>query len=396
VTTAQRTPAVVVSGHTMALAVVRALGEAGVPVVVVHYDERDMAQASRYVVADIRVPDPVRHEVPFIEALLEAGRRFDGAILIPASDESTVAVSRHKSLLGDRYVVACPDWDVTERFIDKTKTYALAEAAGVAVPRTIVPGGPEDLEGCAARIGFPLLLKPAESHLFYRHFKRKMFRVETLVELRSSYVRARDAGLMVVLQDIIPGPDSSVVNYNAYAVDGRAVVEFTARQLRKAPPALGSPRVVISERIPDVVGPGRGILRAMGFDGFACTEFKLDERDGAYKLLEVNGRHNLSGLLAVRCGINFPLIQYRHLVEGVAPTGGAYRGRIYWTDAFRDVGYSIAFARRERLGVPDYMAPYARRHCDAILDRGDMGPFWARLRYLVRHARSTAEVASTG
>ncbi len=44
-----RTPALVVSGHTMALAVVRALGEAGVPVVVLHYDARDFAQASRYV-----------------------------------------------------------------------------------------------------------------------------------------------------------------------------------------------------------------------------------------------------------------------------------------------------------------------------------------------------------
>jgi D-aspartate ligase len=202
--------------------------------------------------------------------------------------------------------------------------------------------------------------------------------------------------LAVVLQDIIPGPDTSVVNYNAYTWDGRALIEFTARQLRKAPPALGSPRVAISERIPEVVDPGRRILLAMGFHGFACTEFKLDERDGTYKLLEVNGRHNLSGMLAVRCGVNFPLIQYRHLIEGVTPAGGTYRSGMYWTDMFRDVGYSLAYIRREGLGVREYLAPYARRHCDAILDRGDLGPFWTRLRYLVRHARSTAEVASAG
>ena len=46
--------ALVVSGHTMALAVVRALGEAGVPVLVLHYDPRDMAHASKYVVADVQ------------------------------------------------------------------------------------------------------------------------------------------------------------------------------------------------------------------------------------------------------------------------------------------------------------------------------------------------------
>ena len=392
--TAARTPAIVLSGHTMALAVVRALGRAGVPVVVLHYDARDMAQTSRFVVADIRVPHPLEDDGGFIDALMAQGRRFDGGILIPASDESIVAASRHKALLQQHYLVACPEWEITERFIDKTKTYALARSNDIPAPRTVVPLGPEDLADLAAEIGLPLLLKPAEGHLFYSHFKRKMFRVESLADLRRSYLRASDAGLTVALQEIIPGPDSSVVNYNAYTWDGRALVEFTARQLRKAPPALGSPRVAVSERIPEVVEPGRRILRAMGFYGFACTEFKLDARDGTYKLLEVNGRHNLSGVLAVRCGIDFPLIQYRHLVEGVTPTGGAFQSGLYWTDMFRDVGYSLAYMRRERITAPEYLAPYARRHCDAILDRRDMGPFWARLRYLARNARSTARVTS--
>ena len=29
---------------------------------------------------------------------------------------------------------------------------------------------------------------------------------------------------------------------------------------------------------------------------------KRDARDGRYKLLEINARHNMSSLLAVRCG----------------------------------------------------------------------------------------------
>ena len=235
----------------MALAVVRALGENGVPVVVLHCDPRDIAQVSRYVVADIRVPHPVHNERGFIEALIEAGQRLDGAILMPASDESTVAVSRHKALLGARYVVGCPDWDITEQFIDKTKTNAVAERAGVAIPKTVIPRGPDPLESRAAEIGFPLLLKPAESHPFSEHFKRKMVRVETFAELHRWYTRSSEARLQVMLQGIVPGPDSSVVNYNAYAWNGVALVEFTARQLRKArppsarralPSASGSPR----------------------------------------------------------------------------------------------------------------------------------------------------------
>jgi predicted ATP-grasp superfamily ATP-dependent carboligase len=156
---------------------------------------------------------------------------------------------------------------------------------------------------------------------------------------------------------------------------------------------VGSPRVAVGERVEGVIEPGRRILAALGFQGFANTEFKQDSRDGVFKLMEVNGRHNLSGLLAVRSGCNFPLMHYRHLAEGVIPgdipVDGATRAGLYWTDLFRDVGYSLAYLRKERLGPAEYVRPYAHRHCDAIFDSGDVGPFAARLGFLLRHAGTT-------
>jgi D-aspartate ligase len=386
----ERIPALVVSGHTMALAVVRALGEAGVPVDVLHYDPRDTAQRSRYVANDVRIPHPLKDEPAFVAAILAHAARYERSVLIPASDESVVAVSRNRRELADRSHVACTEWAVTECFIDKGRTYDLAISSGVPTPRTFVPTSTEEAEGQGETIGLPLLVKPSESHLFYERFKRKMIRVDTMAALRSAYGEAAAAGLSVMLQEIIPGCDSSVVNYNSYTWDGVPVAEFTARQLRKAPPAIGSPRVARSERIPEVIEPGRKILAAMGFDGFSCAEFKQDRRDGIYKLMEVNGRHNLSGILAVRCGLNFPLIQYRHLTEGALPETTTFRSGVYWTDFYRDAGYSVAFFRTDRYSPRAYVAPYARRHCDAIFDRHDMGPFWARFRFLARSAGASA------
>ena len=391
--TGDRVAAIVVSGHTMALAVVRSLGEAGIPVSVLHYDPRDMAQASKYAVTDVRIPHPLHDETGFVDAIIEQARRSGRSILMPASDESLVGISRNSDVLARYTTVACPEWAVTQRFIDKTQTYALAEAHGVPAPRTLVPRSPEELESFAGTMTFPMLLKPAESHRFAERFKTKMIRVESMAELRHWYDAASGTGLATMLQEVIPGPDSSVVNYNAYFWDGVPVAEFTARQLRKAPPRFGSPRVVVSARIPEVIEPGRRILAAMGFNGFACTEFKQDQRDGIYKLMEVNGRHNLSGLLAVRCGVNFPLIEYRHLVEGVLPENTRYRSGIYWTDFLRDAGYSLAFLRSDPHSPADYVAPYARRGCDAIFDRHDMGPFAVRVRYLMNTAVRTAQQA---
>lgn len=382
----EETPAVVLSGHTMALAVVRALGEAGVPVVVLHYDARDMAHVSRHVREALAVPPPQTNEEAFVEAILAQGERLAGAVLLAASDESAVAISRHKAALSGTYRVAAPDWEVTRNFIEKRRTYALAAEAGVATPRTLVPSGVDEARRFAREIGYPLLVKPSQSHLYFERFRRKMSRVGGERELAARVAEALRAGLEVLVQELVPGADTEVVNYNAYASGGRSLVEFTARQLRKAPPHLGSPRVVRSEHVADVVEPGRAVLRALGFEGFACCEFKRDPRDGRYRIVDVNGRHNLSGILAVRCGINFPLLQYRHLRYGELPARRDFTEGVYWTDAFRDVAYGARHALSERLAPWTQLAPYLGPHCDAIWDPADPRPAVARARYLATAA----------
>ena len=261
--------------------------------------------------------------------------------------------------------------------------------AGPAVGRTTWSAG-------AAEIGFPLLLKPAESHRFYEHFKRRCSAPNTMAELRAAYAARRTRpGSRSCSRRSSPARTrrSSTTTPTSGTASLRA--EFTARQLRKAPPAFGSPRVVISERIAEVIEPGRKILAAMGFDGFACTEFKLDRRDGVYKLMEVNGRHNLSGLLAVRCGVNFPLMHYRHLAEGVAADGTTiHEPASTGPMSSGTPGTASRFSGGAHTPV-DYVAPYARRHCDAIFDRQDMGPFGARLRYLLGNARPSGASVPT-
>jgi len=379
-------PAIVLSGHTMALGVVRALGSMGVSIVNVHYDEKDIAHVSRYVKDCIIAPHPEKQEEQFVRLLIKIADRYGGGVLFPVSDESVVAVARNKERLIDHFLVACPEWDVVSQYIDKKYTYALAEKNGVPAPKTIVPKTVEDVEKYSKTVEFPCLVKPSQSHLFYEQFKCKMYPVNSADQMISVYRKAADAGLEVMLQEIIPGDDAEVVNYNAYFEDGEPLVEFTAEHVRNAPPWWGSPRVALSANIPEVIAPGRKILRAMNFYGYACTEFKRDTRDGIYKLMEINGRHNLSTLLSVRCGINFPWIQHQHLSEGIKPFDSDFESGIYWIDIVRDVGYSLKFLTQERYSLGQYLRPYVKPHVYAIFDLKDIRPFIKRCTYLVRQA----------
>jgi predicted ATP-grasp superfamily ATP-dependent carboligase len=263
-------------------------------------------------------------------------------------------------------------------FIDKQFTYALAETCGVPAPRTLVPHSLVEAVSNAKELGLPCLVKPCQSHLYYERFHRKMVMASSLGQIEEAFCMAMDAGLEVMLQEIIPGDDHEVVNYNTYVCKGQFLPEFTAIHERNAPPWFGSPRVAHSRRIPEVVEPGRRILSKLGFEGYACTEFKRDRRDGTYKLMEINGRHNLSTMLAVTCGINFPWLHYLHLGEGIVPQVSTYREGVYWIDLIRDLGYSGMFLTKERYSLADYLRPYIKSHVFAILDRRDLKPFLKR------------------
>ena len=371
-------PAIVVSAFTPGLAVIRSLGARGVPVVVMQYDDRDVGHVSKHVRELIRVPHPEQEEACFVDRVISQAPRFGRGLLVPASDAAVASISRHKDLLEQHYIVACADWSVTRLAIEKERTYALAEEAGVAVPKTIVPRSMDDAERYGRTALYPCLVKPSQGHLFYARFGTKMFEVADLDQLLRSYRAASEAGLDVVLQEIVPGPDSNGGNYNSYTWEGEPLVEFTAQKVRGSPPRFGSPRVALSTDVPGVVEPGRRLLRAMGFSGFACTEFKRDERDGVWKLMEVNGRHNLSGSLAVHCGVDFPWLQYRHLVDGIVPSQPAPRRNVYWIDELRDIGCDVAYLGREPFRARDYVKPYLSPHVFAITDVRDPKPFLIR------------------
>ena len=373
-------PAVVLGGHTSGLAVIRALGSAGVPVIAVGTSPSEPGQSSRYCSRAVVAPHPEDDERGFIDFLLALPNGDGRPLLVPTSDETVAAVARHKPRLEEAYTVACMDRTVVERFLDKWATLGLAQRLGVPAPPTFIPESEADLERRREGLVYPCLVKPRESHVFFRVFGKKMDKVEGFDELLAAWRGADAAGISMVVQEFVPGPDSHGVNYNAYVWDGRILAACTAQRLRSVPPQVGFPRVVVSRSVPEVVEPAARLLAGMGASGFANVEFKKDDRDGVYKLLEVNGRHNMSAHLSVRCGVNFPKIEYDHRVRGVVPQVERFSTGVYWINFPSDVVQGVRNRKRERYGLRDQLRPYLRPHVFDVLSSTDPRPFAATMR----------------
>lgn len=373
-------PAIVLGCHKIGLGIIRALGEKNVPVVGVYYNDSDMGYVSKYISSRHRAPNPDMDADGFVSFLIDLASQWAGAVLIPSDDATLIPVSRRKDLLNNYYRVAAPDWEVTRTCIDKRHTYALAERIGVPAPRTAVVNKLEEARDFISVTGFPCLLKPSVGHIFFEHFRKKMLFIENIAELEKAFRIIEKLDMKMMLQEFIPGDDTHGVNYNSFFVAGEPALEFTAAKIRLSPPATGFPRVVVSKHIPDVLAPGRKMLRALKYTGFSCMEFKRDERNGVFKLMEINSRLNLSTSLSVRSYENMPYLTYMHSLCGHLPSScNTMVEGIYWIDPGKDIFETLRSFRRERMGVRNFIHPYLRPHVFTVPSIRDPLPMLKRI-----------------
>ncbi|MHC5158797.1 MAG: hypothetical protein ACYSN8_02015, partial [Planctomycetota bacterium] len=167
-------PAVVLSTHNTGLAVIRALGQNGVPVIAVYYENHDMGYVSKYVKHKVAAPHPEQAQEEFIKLLIGLSTQHGRCVVFPCDDGTLAAVGNNLQALSAHHLVACPDWDVVRAAIDKPYTYQLAESLGIPLPKTAIPKDRQEAEAYSKNAYFPCLVKPRQSHIYFEKFRKKM------------------------------------------------------------------------------------------------------------------------------------------------------------------------------------------------------------------------------
>jgi D-aspartate ligase len=312
---------VVIGGDFQGLGIARSLGRHGVPVFTVD-DERSITRYSRYCTNAVRVPD-LRDETRTIETLLQIGRdrKLKGWVLYPTRDETVAALSHHREQLSGCFRVPTPEWSCVRWAWDKRNTYKLAQELGISTPQTWSPRRIEELDEIDA--DFPVVIKPAIKENFIYTTKVKAWRADNRKELVSRFQQA--AGFVpageLMIQDLIPGGSEQQFGYCAFFKAGRAIGTMVTQYKRQHPPQFGrSCTFVESIELPVIEEISQRFLRAIDYYGLVEVEFKLDPRDGVYKLLDVNvrtwGYHSLGAV----AGVDFPYMLFQdQLGKSVTP-----------------------------------------------------------------------------
>ncbi len=380
--------AVVIGGYITGLSTVRALASSGMPIAVVVTDSSDIAQYSRWATEHHDLVDFFNKPDSLLDLLEQHARRWQGWVLLPISDEALTVLSQHRERLERSYRIAAPPWEVARNVLQKDLTYRAAQDVGVDVPR--IYGDAEPLVAAQSGMTFPVVVKPVESRPFVKCFGVKLFVAHNRAELARAIQKVHARGLRAQVMDLVPGPDSQFHNYSVY-IDrhGQPVAELPMKKLRKSPPFFGVVRVAETTTNMALREPTLALLRRIGWRGMASAEYKLDPRDGRYRLMEINGRSFLLQGLACRAGVNYSQLAWQE-AAGASVSGSPNGWSGMWIHVLDDLYYGTFFRRLERLSVGQYLSPYCRPKTYAVWSARDPRPFMRHCRQAFEKARAVA------
>lgn len=315
--------AIVIGATVNGLSFVRSLGRRGIPCLLL--DSHTMAASYSRFAHYYNLP-PAEHDPQgWIEFLKLVRSHVDFSPLIfPTSDVHCLFLSQYAQVLKTSFRFILPDKDTLEKIINKRSQYDFAKSLGITIPETYYPDSEASVCEIANTIEYPCILKPF-THFGRRKLKnKKVLVIQSPIELISIFelLSNHEDTLMIegennyMIQEVVPGGDDAIYGYHAFW--GRCnneIAWITSRKLRQSPPQFGDGTLRVTINVPEVAELSRRILKELKYCGFVGVEFKLDERDKTYKLMEINTRTGLMNQLPITAGVDFPWIAYRYLVD---------------------------------------------------------------------------------
>lgn len=372
------TPVVLLGGEANALSVARQLGRQGVPVFVI--GELDASTRTSRYCRGIGVPGRGPAEDVWTRFLLgPASDHLVGSVLLACSDPGLRVIAGNRDALLTRYKLDACEPGPQLLMLDKLSTYQHAAMAGVPTPGFWVAQTREQIMAVRRELVFPLMVKPRLSHLFEQRFGSKYVMVADLSQLLDAFETTSAAGIDVLLMEWIPGADDRLCSYYTYVdEEGTALFDFTKRIIRRYPTGMGTASYHITDWVPEIVPLAKRLLKEVGLRGVANLEFKWDQRDGQYKLIECNARFTASNALVASSGCDVASFVYNRLVGRSQPLPGGFRWGLRLWDPIRDFWAFMELRKRGELTTGQWLRSLLHRQMFPYFNWSDPLPAIAR------------------
>jgi predicted ATP-grasp superfamily ATP-dependent carboligase/GNAT superfamily N-acetyltransferase len=285
---------------------VRSLGSRGIEVHVGDASRLAMSRYSRYCKSFTELPDFFVEPKEYFEAVCQALRKTGAKVLLPGHEDVKI-FSKYRDRLPKGVYLAVPEMDSYNIAEDKLSIVEIARETGCPTAETHQIFSKEQLEEKAETINYPLIVKAraGNSAKGVRIAKNKKELFTNFDELVDAFELDKDR--WPILQKFLPGEAVGVcVVYD----HGKCVVSFAEKYLRcKNPNRFGTSTLREVFKNEELINHAIGIMDKLNWHGVAHMDFVAD-KDGGFKLIEINPRLWGALSLAIHSGIDFPYIWY--------------------------------------------------------------------------------------
>jgi predicted ATP-grasp superfamily ATP-dependent carboligase len=321
-----RDPVLIFGAHIAALGVLRVLAKRGIQAYVVDDTSNVIVRSRWYRPPGCRLPES--SDTDALAGYLES-LQIPRAVLMACSDQWALAVAGLPPEIRQRFPASVAPREAVEQCVDKDRFRALVDRLDIPRPRTLLIRDPADLDLATDDDLANGFLKPTESHRHNLRFHTKGFFVHSRDAAVRQVEQASAAGITFMLQEWIPGNMSKTILIDGFVDrEGTISAMVARRRVRMDPPRIAntcSDVTIPIDDVSDCLPALRKILAALDYRGIFNIEFKFDERDGRFKVIEVNPRPFwLIGHIA-KAGADLPWMSYLDALELPVPAPAPYQ-----------------------------------------------------------------------
>jgi D-aspartate ligase len=375
--------------HHGGLGAIRSLGRLGIPVYAVHEGRLAPPAASRYLSGGF-VWEPGGDPEPLFEGLTSFVERLGGpAVLVPTDDAAALFIAEHAAELAGHFLFPRPPAGLPRTVASKRELYELCARLGVPCPKAVAPTSWAQVEAFLEDAVFPVVVKGAEPWLLpVGAGVRSTTIVRSPDDLLDLFARVEGhQGTGLVFQEYIPPDAGEDWFFHGYCDDAsHCVAGFTGRKLRSYPAHAGPTSLGSWEPNEELARQAQELFRAISYRGIMDLDYRLDRRDGRYKLLDFNPRVGAQfRLFEDDQGIDVVRAMHLDLTGRAVPAGRPRPGRRFVVEnhdplaslAYRrggeltvgEWGRSLAGVREAAWFAPDDLRPFLMVGARAVLRR---------------------------
>lgn len=294
------------ANYKHSLGIIRSLGSKSLNVSCgsTYFNHLPISFYSNYVKSTFFYPNPQKYPEKFCSYLKKIMIKNNIDILIPVGYEVFSAISNNIKMF-EEYNLPITNIEAFQIAASKSATISLANSLGIPGPQTIEIDSIEDLK--KIKMDFPLVVKGIFGAGFVKYaynFNELEYYVKKIHDLQ---------GVFPIVQEYISGD-----GYGFFGLfnKGSPRAYFMHKRLREYPITGGPSTCAQSIYDKQLLSYGLKILQKLNWNGVAMVEFKKDNKNGDYKIMEINPKFWGSLDLAIASGVDFPYLLYEMILNG--------------------------------------------------------------------------------